>query len=89
MALLNWWRTCSNGSAAQACNTPYGSSVEQTPSAHISRSCGTCTNQSAAQDEGYIKKGVYMTTFMKVYRGVANDFVEEEASTRTLVAHAM
>eukprot|EP00964_Phaeocystis_antarctica_P111068 scaffold75375_cov65-Phaeocystis_antarctica.AAC.4 len=26
---------------------------------------------------------------MKVYRGVANDFVEEEASTRTLVAHAM
>ena len=38
-------------------------------------------HESATQDDGYITKRVYIATFMKVYRGVANDFVEEEAST--------
>ena len=78
LALLNWWRTCSNGSAAQVCLIPYGSSVVQTPSILHT------PHESATQDEGYITKRVYIATFMKVYRGVANDFVEEEARTRRL-----
>ena len=41
-------------------------------------------HELVTQDEGYITKRVYIATFMKVYRGVANDFVEEEARTRRL-----
>ena len=47
MALVSWWRTCSN--------------------------------DSGAQDDGYIPKKVYMATFMKVYRALSNDFIPAEA----------